>query len=518
MVSTSYRLEDDNGSEQCTSVNETNDSPRVEGVAQQRTPLPVKQVFVLCLMRFAEPISFSVIFPFVNQMIEELGVTSDPKELGYYSGFIEGVFALAQFCTVCFWGSLSDRIGRRPILISGLCGVVGSTIMFGMSKSFTMMLISRALSGALNGNVAVIKSVLGEITDETNQGIAFAYLPLCWSIGSLLAPALGGFLSHPAERYPSVFGCELFRHYPYLLPCLAGSAFSIIGLIAGILFLEETLPKDKTPTAGDAERRPLLASNSRNYSGSYSTSHTHSVPNPRLPSPDICGSRLDGAEKHAPSVKEIMRITSIRKILISYGFMAYVTVSINAILILWLYTPVKSGGIGFSTAEIGTTLTLSGIFGTVVAVVVFPPLERRVGAVFLYRVGMIMQVLNVLTFPLGHAFALSGGMKGAYFGAALVLVVRCIAGMVFVCNMLLVTRSAPCRRSLGTVNGLAQMVASASRAIGPATATSLFAFSVKNNALGGNLVWLVLSLMALLGVVAACQIPKDRPLDAESSR
>ncbi|KAF8726562.1 Major Facilitator Superfamily, partial [Rhizoctonia solani] len=93
-----------------------------EPVAQQRTPLPVKQVIVLCLMRFAEPISFSVIFPFVNQMIEELGVTSDPKELGYFSGLVEGVFALAQFCTVWFWGSLSDKIGRRPVLITGLCG------------------------------------------------------------------------------------------------------------------------------------------------------------------------------------------------------------------------------------------------------------------------------------------------------------------------------------------------------------------------------------------------------------
>ncbi|KAF8713217.1 Sugar transporter, partial [Rhizoctonia solani] len=272
------------------------------------------------------------------------------------------------------------------------------------------------------------------------------------------------------------------------------------------------------------ERRPLLASPPQTYSR-YSTSTIRSIQSSQPPSPDGCGSAANETEKEAPTVKEMMGIPSIRKILISYGFMAYVTVSINAVLVLWLYTPAKSGGVGFSnhagyadeafcglqSAEIGSTLTLSGIFGTIIAVIVFPPLERRVGAVPLYRFGMVMQVLNVLAFPVGHALALSGGRKGAYLGVAGVLIVRCIASMVFVCNMLLVTRSAPCRRALGTINGLAQMVASASRAIGPATATSLFAFSVKNGSLGGNLVWIVLSLVGLLGVVAACYIPNDRP-------
>ncbi|KAH7337117.1 major facilitator superfamily domain-containing protein [Rhizoctonia solani] len=483
-----------------------------EAVVQQRTPLPVKQVFILCLMSFAEPVSIFVIFPFVNQMIEELGVTSDPKELGYYSGFIEGVFSLAQFFTVYFWGSLSDKIGRRPVLISGLCGVVGSTIMFGSSNSFMMMLISRALGGMLSGNSAVIKSVLGEITDKTNQGAAFAYLPLCWSLGSLLAPALGGFLSHPAERYPSIFGFELFRQYPYLLPCLAGSAFPTIGIIAGILFLDESLPKGPE----SAERRPLLTSKPRSYSCSYSTPSGRS--NSPSPSPDACAPAIDGVKARVPSARDIMHISYIRKILVSYGFMAYVTMAINSLMVLWLYTPVKAGGIGFTSAEIGATLALSGLFGTAITIVVFPPLERRVGALYLYRFTMVMQLVNVLIFPLGHALTFTGGKSGAYLSVGAMLVVRCIGGMVFVCNMLLITRSVPCARSRGTVNALAQMVASASRAVAPAMATSTFAFSVKSGILGGNFVWLVLSLVTLLGVMAAYQIPNNRPLDTESQR
>ncbi|KAG9091161.1 hypothetical protein FS749_016749 [Ceratobasidium sp. UAMH 11750] len=402
------------------------DGRQVDNDGGERTPLPVRQLFVLCLMRFAEPISFSVIFPFINQMIEESGVTNDPKAIGYYSGLVEGVFALAQFCTVWFWGSLSDRIGRRPVLIFGLCGIVGSTILFGLSRSFATMLISRTLSGALNGNVAVIKSVLGEITDETNQGTAFAYLPLCWSIGALIAPALGGFLSHPAERYPSIFGSIiLLRQYPYLLPCLAGAGFSTIGLIAAILVLEESLVEKKPRVAphSDPEQRPLLPK----------LRHPKPLPHSmyvRLPSPDA--HIYTSPEKSAPSMREILRAPAVQRVLVSYGFMALVTVSVNAVFVLWLYTPVQLGGIGFSSAEIGGALVLSGIFGTAIAVIVFPPLERRVGTTILFKVGMMLQVVSISTFPLGHTIAKTGGKKGAYMGAGVMLAVRCIAGMVFV--------------------------------------------------------------------------------------
>ncbi|KAF8668081.1 mfs general substrate transporter [Rhizoctonia solani] len=451
----------------------------------KRTLLPLKQLIVLCLMRFAEPVSFSVIFPFVSQMIEEVGVTNDPKAIGYYSGFIEGVFALAQFCT-----------GRRPVLILGLCGVIGSTILFGTSKSFPMMIASRALSGALSGNVAVIKSALAEITDETNQGAAFAYLPLCWSIG----PTLGGFLSHPAERYPSAFDYELLRQYPFLLPCIVGSGLSTIGLIAGIFFFEETLIKAKRPSRSSilsAEYRPIPREVPREIEARFSndsSSTPHQIDEP------------------IPSMRDILTSTVVRRVLVSYAFMALISVSLNAVCVLWLYTPAKLGGIGFTTSEIGITLAASGLLTTIVAIIVFPPIERWVGVVTLYKFGMAMQVVSVITFPLAHAMALAAGKKGAYFGASIMLSIRCIAGVVFVCNMLLVNRSAPNRRSLGVVNGLAQMVASASRALGPAAATTLFAISVQKDLLGGSLVWFVLATIGILGVMAACQIPSDRAM------
>jgi MFS family permease len=79
------------------------------------------------------------------------------------------------------------------VMMIGLTGVAISITAFGLSKTFLGLIVSRCLGGALNGNVAVIKSMLAEITDSTNQGKAFSYLPLAWSIGSVLGSV--GFLS-----------------------------------------------------------------------------------------------------------------------------------------------------------------------------------------------------------------------------------------------------------------------------------------------------------------------------------
>ena len=69
-----------------------------------------------------------------------------------------------------YWSSLSDRIGRKPVIMLGITGATVSAACFGLSKSLWMMIFSRSIAGALAGNVAVISSMLSEMTDETNQG------------------------------------------------------------------------------------------------------------------------------------------------------------------------------------------------------------------------------------------------------------------------------------------------------------------------------------------------------------
>ena len=84
-----------------------------------------------------------------------------------------------------------DRIGRKPVLIMGLAGAALTTLLFGFSKTFAWALAMRALAGGLSGNVPVLQSVVGDITDKTNEVKAFAIFSGSWNIAQISGPYIG---------------------------------------------------------------------------------------------------------------------------------------------------------------------------------------------------------------------------------------------------------------------------------------------------------------------------------------
>ncbi|KAF8627715.1 hypothetical protein AX14_011311 [Amanita brunnescens Koide BX004] len=118
------------------------------------TPLPWRQLLIVLLIQFAEPITGVVIFPFINQFVRETGVTGgDETKTGYFAGIIESMFFLAEAMTVVFWGMASDRFGRRSVLIFGPLGLSITMFGFGASKQFWSLVMFRFFQGVFNGNM-----------------------------------------------------------------------------------------------------------------------------------------------------------------------------------------------------------------------------------------------------------------------------------------------------------------------------------------------------------------------------
>lgn len=109
------------------------------------------------------------ISPYVYYMIHSFKVTDDPKRIAIYCGMITSIFAFAEFSTGIIWGKLSDKYGRKPVLMMGLFGTGLSMVMFGFSTSLPMALAARALGGALNGNVGVLQTTVAEVVKTKEQ-------------------------------------------------------------------------------------------------------------------------------------------------------------------------------------------------------------------------------------------------------------------------------------------------------------------------------------------------------------
>lgn len=93
------------------------------------------------------------IFPYIYYMVEDFNITDDKSKISVYAGMVTSAFTLAEFSTGVMWGKLSDKIGRKPVLLTGLAGTALSVLVFGFAPNLTVALIARALGGLLNGYV-----------------------------------------------------------------------------------------------------------------------------------------------------------------------------------------------------------------------------------------------------------------------------------------------------------------------------------------------------------------------------
>ncbi|TDL19260.1 MFS general substrate transporter [Rickenella mellea] len=494
--------------------NDSNDNT-VNGPVKE-TPLPWRQFGIVLFLQLAEPLTSQVIYPFLPQLIRDLGVThGDDTKVGYYVGIMQSIFFATQALTVLHWSRASDRIGRKPVILLGLFGLSLSMYCFGLSKTFLGLAISRSMAGALNGNIGVIKSILAELTDNTNVARAFAYQPIAWSSGSTLGPLIGGALSHPAERFPSVFGdSEFMKSHPYFLPCAIPATFSLIAWIVTFFFLEETNPSPfsfRRPVKREKPRKPpTTQKNALDAPVADATTPSCSSSSTSLslsPSPSI----IQPTDQKEYEPVPLLSLLTPRVIVAAgnYALLSLVDIAYRAVQPVFWAMPISLGGLGLTPSTIGVILSILGCGNGIFQVFFFADIHNYLGSRTLYLIGMASAFPLFALFPLTSVLAENFGVGtvvwiavGAQLGFTLLF------NVCYGCIFIYITAASPNKRSLGATNGLAQMLVSITRCIGPAVANSLFSLSLEHGYLGGWLVYYVLILITAVAFAGGTMLPR----------
>lgn len=139
--------------------------------------------------RVAEPIALTSIFPYSWVMVREFHV-GNPNDASLYAGILISAFSLAEALTGMFWGALSDRIGRKPVLLFGCAGTMLSLLVVGFAANYWVALLGRIVGGVLNGNIGVIQTMVGELVKRPeHERKSLSYLPAIFRlIGVQLEP------------------------------------------------------------------------------------------------------------------------------------------------------------------------------------------------------------------------------------------------------------------------------------------------------------------------------------------
>ncbi|MBK6422558.1 MAG: MFS transporter [Gemmatimonadetes bacterium] len=163
-------------------------------------PSPSLLIF---LTVFIDLIGFGIVLP----LLPSYAAAFQVGDTGV--GLLVASFSLMQFLLAPWWGRLSDRVGRRPVLLVGLAGSAISYLVFGLAGSFWLLLVSRLVAGAMGATVNVAQAYLADVTPADRRAGAMGRLGAAFGLGFVVGPAIGGLSSHWGSAAPGLVASAL---------------------------------------------------------------------------------------------------------------------------------------------------------------------------------------------------------------------------------------------------------------------------------------------------------------------
>jgi DHA1 family tetracycline resistance protein-like MFS transporter len=187
-----------------------------------------RPLLVIFLTIFVNLVGFGIIIPLLPFYAETFGAS--PVVIG----LLFASFSLSQLVASPILGELSDRWGRRPVLIVSLIGTALSFAMLAVAQSLAMLFAARIVDGLSGGNVTTARAYIADITPEEDRPRAFGLLGAAFGLGFIVGPALGGALSHVS----------------YAAPIWAAAAITVAATALAWIWLPETVHRTHAGGAG----------------------------------------------------------------------------------------------------------------------------------------------------------------------------------------------------------------------------------------------------------------------------
>jgi len=190
-----------------------------------------------------DSIGLGIIIPVLPDVVRKF--ISDPAESAKVYGYFIATFSLFMFICSPLLGKLSDRFGRRPILLIALMGSAVDYLFMAFAPTLLLLFLGRVISGITGASFTVASAYIADISDDSNRAKNFGMIGAGFGIGFILGPVIGGLLGSSGAQYPFI----------------AAALFNFLNFLFGFFVLPESLPAEKRRQIQWSQLNPLRSFN-----------------------------------------------------------------------------------------------------------------------------------------------------------------------------------------------------------------------------------------------------------------